>query len=278
MTWRPFAIWVNLAVDLATDYLERLRQRPVFLPMTPDERQELLSAMLSEEGIAPEELLTSIQDHIFTHPMGKLDPKVAPLFAGLERAQSVAVDPHKWLSVPVECGCALVHDKYLLRETFSLVPPYLQLEEGEGFASLPWFSEYGFQQTRGFRALKVWMVLQSAGRQGLVQRIRRHNALAQHLASLVDSASDFERLAPVSLSIVCFRYIPQILKGDEAGIERTNRALAPLVQSSGETFLTSTMLHGQFALRACILHDATTEEDVEALLASVRRAGETRTR
>ncbi len=166
-----------------------------------------------------------------------------------------------------------MRDKQLLRETFSLVPPYLQLKEGEGFANLPWFSEYGFQQTRGFRALKVWMVLQSAGRQSLSLRIRRHNALAQHLASLIESTPDFELLAPVALSIVCFRYIPQTLKGDEAGIERINRALVPLVQSSGETFLTSTVLHGQFALRACILHDATTEEDVEALLESVRRAG-----
>lgn len=206
--------------------------------------------------------------------MGKLDPEVAPLFAGLSRAQSVAIDPHKWLSVPVECGCALVREKHLLRETFSLVPSYLQLEEGKGFANLPWFSEYGFQQTRGFRALKLWMVLQSAGRRGLEQRIQRHNALAQHLASLIDAASDFERVAPVSLSIVCFRYVPQALKGDEAGIERVNRALVPLVQSEGEVFLTSTVLHRQFALRACILHDATTQEDVAALLECVRHAGE----
>ncbi len=397
----------HLAVDMATDYLSQIRQKPVFHPMTPDERQELLGATLTEEGIAPEALLTYIRDHIFTHPMGnghprffgwvnsppaslgiladflaatlnpscaggdhaaiylehcvvrwlmellgfptegsmgllvsggsmasltclvaarhwvakqdgwnireegwqvqhpqlilytseeghscirkavellglgsaairiiptdatfrmdlealkeaihtdrgaglrpfciaasagtvntgaidpldiladicadeglwlhvdgaygaigKLDPTVAPLFAGMERAQSIAIDPHKWLSVPVECGCALVYDKQLLRETFSLVPVYIQMEEGKGFAGLPWFSEYGFQQTRGFRALKLWMVLQSAGRQGLAQRIIRHNTLAQHLASLIDATPDFERLAPVSLSIVCFR-------------------------------------------------------------------------
>ncbi|MBO0782041.1 MAG: amino acid decarboxylase, partial [Ktedonobacteraceae bacterium] len=206
--------------------------------------------------------------------VGKVDPQVAPLFDGMERAQSVAIDPHKWLSVPVECGCALVSDKHLLRETFSLVPPYLQLEEGKGFAHLPWFSEYGFQQTRNFRALKVWMVLQATGRQGLRQRIHQHNMLAQHLAALIDAAPDFERLAPVTLSIVCFRYLPPELKDDGAAIEQMNRALLPLLQSAGEAFLTSTVLHGQFALRACILHDATTLDDLTILLESVRHAAE----
>lgn len=205
---------------------------------------------------------------------GKVDPQVAPLFEGFERAQSVAIDPHKWLSVPVECGCALVSDKHLLRETFSLVPPYLQLEEGKGFANLPWFSEYGFQQTRGFRALKVWMVLQTTGRQGLVQRIQHHNTLARQLASLIDAAPDFERVAPVTLSIVCFRYLPLERKGDEEGIEQMNRALVPLLQLAGEAFLTSTVLHGQFALRACILHDTTTSDDLRILLESVRHAAE----
>jgi glutamate/tyrosine decarboxylase-like PLP-dependent enzyme len=204
--------------------------------------------------------------------IGRVDPQVAPLFEGMERAQSVAIDPHKWLSVPVECGCALVSDKHLLRETFSLIPPYLQLEEGKGFANLPWFSEYGFQQTRGFRALKVWMVLQTLGRQGLVQRIQHHNTLAQHLASLIDAAPDFERVAPVTLSIVCFRYLPPEWKGNEEMIEQINRALVPLLQMAGEAFLTSTVLHGQFALRACILHDATTPNDLNILLESVRHA------
>jgi aromatic-L-amino-acid/L-tryptophan decarboxylase len=207
--------------------------------------------------------------------VGKLDPAVAPSFAGLERVHSLAIDPHKWLSVPVECGCALVYDKRLLRETFSLVPAYLQVEEGKGFAGLPWFSEYGFQQTRGFRALKLWMVLQSVGRQGLAQRISRHNALAQQLASLIDAEPDFERMAPVSLSIVCFRYAPSKLRGNERAIDRLNRAIVPAIQASGEAFLTGTELHDQFALRACILHDATTEADIAALIEIIRQIGET---
>ena len=99
--------------------------------------------------------------------LGVLLAERAPGYAGLARADSLALDPHKWLSVPVECGCVLVRDGALLRETFSLVPAYLRTEEGKGFGGLPWFSEYGFQQTRGFRALKLWMVLQHLGRRGV---------------------------------------------------------------------------------------------------------------
>ena len=78
--------------------------------------------------------------------VGVLDPAVAPRYAGMDRADSLALDPHKWLSVPMECGCALVRDGQLLRDTFSLVPPYVRTEEGKGFGGLPWYAEYGFQQ------------------------------------------------------------------------------------------------------------------------------------
>ena len=92
---------------------------------------------------------------------------------------SLTLDPHKWLSVPVECGAALIRDGALLRETFSLVPPYLRTEEGKGFGGLPWYSEYGFQQTRGFRALKLWSTLLLAGRDGLARHVVGCNALAR---------------------------------------------------------------------------------------------------
>jgi glutamate/tyrosine decarboxylase-like PLP-dependent enzyme len=90
----------------------------------------------------------------------------------------------------------------------SLVPPYVRTEEGKGFGGLPWYAEYGFQQSRGFRALKVWMTLLQAGRDGLATMIARHNALARHLAAIVDAAPDLELAAPGELSIVCFRYVP----------------------------------------------------------------------
>jgi glutamate/tyrosine decarboxylase-like PLP-dependent enzyme len=192
----------------------------------------------------------------------------------MSRVDSLALDPHKWLSVPVECGCALVRDGTMLREAFSLVPPYLRTEEGKGFGGLPWFSEYGFQQTRGFRALKLWAVLRHAGRSGLAALVSRHVALARRLAALVDAAPDLQRLAPVELSVVCFRYAPNDLRGDEERLNAVNKAVMERIQAGGEAFLSGTVLRGQFALRACVLHYGTTEADVAALLDVVRGTGQ----
>ena len=193
--------------------------------------------------------------------------------AGLQRAHSVALDPHKWLSVPVECGAVLVRDGQLLREAFSLVPAYLRTEPDRGVGGLPWFSEYGVQQTRGFRALKLWMTLQHLGRAGVRSLVGRHIALAEHLAGVVDAAVDLERLAPVELSIVCFRYTPPSLRGDDERLNVLNKRVMEHVQASGAAFLTQTTLGGRFALRACVLHYATTEADVAALVDVVREAG-----
>jgi aromatic-L-amino-acid/L-tryptophan decarboxylase len=205
--------------------------------------------------------------------LGILAPGVSSRYAGLDRVDSMALDPHKWLSVPVECGCVLVRDGRLLRDTFSLVPPYIRTEQGRGFGGLPWFSEYGFQQTRGFRALKLWMTLQQAGRTGVAAHVTRHNALAKRLAALIDADPEFERLAPVTLSIVCFRYAPDSLRGDESRLEELNKAIMHEAQAGGEVFLTNAALHGRFALRACILHFDTNEDDVAALVEVVRRIG-----
>jgi len=204
---------------------------------------------------------------------GALDPTVAPRFAGLGRAHSLALDPHKWLSVPVECGCVLLRDGALLRDAFSLVPPYIRTEQGRGFGGLPWFSEYGFQQTRGFRALKLWMVLRHVGRSGVQAVVSRHNALARQLAAAIDSDPDFERLAPVTLSIVCFRYAPAAIRGDENRLNAVNKAIMEAVQAGGEAFVTNAVLRGRFALRACVLHHATTADDIMAMVELVRRLG-----
>jgi aromatic-L-amino-acid decarboxylase len=198
---------------------------------------------------------------------------VAAAGAGLERADSVALDPHKWLSVPVECGAVLVRDGELLRQAFSLVPAYLRTEPDRGFGGLPWFSEYGVQQTRGFRALKLWMTLQHLGRSGVQELVARHIALAEHLARLVDAAPDLERLAPVELSIVCFRYAPAQLRGDDERLNALNKRVMEMVQASGTAFLTQTTLRGRFTLRACVLHYATTAADVAVLVDVVRQTG-----
>lgn len=205
--------------------------------------------------------------------IGVLDPRVAPRYAGLEQVDSLALDPHKWLSVPVECGCALVRDGALLRETFSLVPPYLRTEEGKGFGGLPWFSEFGFQQTRGFRALKLWLTLEQLGREGVTALVSRHRDLAQRLAGAVDAAPDLERLAPVPLGIACFRYAPPALRADGPRLDALNKTLMESLQAEGQVFVTGTVLRGSFALRACVLHYGTTEEDIDALIEIVRRTG-----
>jgi glutamate/tyrosine decarboxylase-like PLP-dependent enzyme len=219
------------------------------------------------------------QEHLWLHidaaygGLGVLAKDRAARYAGMARADSIALDPHKWLSVPVECGCVFVRDGTLLRDTFSFVPPYLRTEEGKGFGGEPWFSEYGVQQTRGFRALKLWMVLQHLGRRGVAALVERHLALAERLAALVDAAPDLERLAPVELSIVCFRYAPRGLRDDAARLDALNKRLMEQVQTDGAAFVTNTMIEGRFALRACILHYATTEDDVTALVDIVRRTG-----
>jgi glutamate/tyrosine decarboxylase-like PLP-dependent enzyme len=194
-------------------------------------------------------------------------------YVGLERADSVVLDPHKWLSVPVECGAVLVRDGRLLREAFSLVPDYLRTEADRGFGGLPWYSEYGIQQTRGFRALKLWMTLKHLGRDGVRELVAHHLSLARHLADLIDAAPDLERLGHVELSIVCFRYVPAALKADDGSLDALNKRVMEEVQASGAAFLTQTTLGGRFALRACVLHYATTESDLAALVGVVRSIG-----
>jgi glutamate/tyrosine decarboxylase-like PLP-dependent enzyme len=206
--------------------------------------------------------------------VGALHPELSETFRGMDRADSLTIDPHKWLSVPVECGCILVRDPELLRRTFSLVPPYLYLEEGKGIGGPPSYAEYGFQQTRGFRALKLWMTLAHAGRDGLRDLIVRHVELARELARAIDAADDFELMAPVQLSVVCFRWTGGKRDDrDDAAIDAANRALEVLVQDDGRTFLTSTVINGRLVLRASVLHHGTTAEDLRTLLAVLRELG-----
>jgi glutamate/tyrosine decarboxylase-like PLP-dependent enzyme len=205
--------------------------------------------------------------------LGAADPSVRAAYRGLERADSLALDPHKWLSVPVECGCALVRDGALLRDTFSFVPPYLRTEEGKGFGGLPWYSEYGFQQTRGFRALKLWMTLEHLGRAGVQALVARHRWLAARLAEMIETSSRLELVAPVPLSVVCFRFVPGAPWSDPE-VDALNKAIVETVQAEGRVFVTGTELRARFALRACVLHYATTEADLAALVDTIEEVGQ----
>ncbi len=201
-----------------------------------------------------------------------LHPELKETFAGLAQADSITMDPHKWLSVPIECGCALVRDRELMRRTFSLVPPYLQTEEGKGVGGPPSYAEFGIQQTRGFRALKVWMVLRHAGRQGIVDLVTRNIALARKLAELVDETPGLRLVTRPQLAVVSFQYVPSE-DADTNRVNAVNRALEHALQTDGRTFVTGTVLGDQFVLRASVLHYATTEEDLRDLVRTVCRIG-----
>ena len=203
--------------------------------------------------------------------IGKLDENAAPSFRGLECADSLALDPHKWLSVPVECGCVLVRHRQLLRDTFSLVPPYLRNEPGKGIGNLPWFAEYGFQQSRGFRALKLWATLAHVGRNGLAKQIARHNTLARYLERRIETMPDLELCSRGKLSIVCFRCRPTAAGAAQQVLDALNKEVMERMQSEGAGFITNAVLGGRFVLRACILHYGTTEEHIDIMLDAVRR-------
>src|SRR5262249_35273363 len=182
------------------------------------------------------------------------------------------LDPHKWLYIPVEAGLVLVRDAEAMRATFSLVPPYIRTAgSATGVFGLPWFSEYGFQQTRGFRALKVWMALKHLGLDGYKRAIEENLALARYLAERVQQTPDLD-LVSTTLSIVCFRFRPAQLEHD-ADIDRLNRELLERLQLGGEAFVTSTELRGRFVLRACIVNHLSSRADVDLMISAVRRIG-----
>lgn len=196
--------------------------------------------------------------------IGVLAEQAAHLYEGMERADSLGLDPHKWMYVPVECGCALVKDQDAMRNAFSLVPAYLRDDR-----QLPWFAEYGPQQTRGFRALKLWLVMQHLGVAGYRQLISRDVALAQLLRAKLAARPDFELVAAGPLSVTCFRYAP----AGAHDLRALNRSLLEIVQSEGQTYLTSTEIGGQFVLRATVVNFRTNEADLDFLLDALAAAG-----
>jgi len=202
---------------------------------------------------------------------GSLDERKKHLFAGLERADSVSLDPHKWLYVPVDAGCLLFHDADAARGPFSAEDAdYIKTHgyaDEEAFA----FWDYGVELSRRFRALKVWMTLQFYGSRRIAAAISEDIALAAYLGELVSNADDFELLAPVELSICCFRYVPSRSMSD-AELDRVNERIMELVQKGGRAYLSNATVNGKFALRACITNFRTTKADIEETVAAVRNA------
>jgi aromatic-L-amino-acid decarboxylase len=204
---------------------------------------------------------------------------VAPEFrwalAGCERADSIVVNPHKWLFTPIDCSAFYCRRPEVLRGAFSLVPEYLHTAESAqgGVHDL---MNYGVQLGRRFRALKLWLVIRYFGWDGLAARIREHVRLGQEFARWVDADPDFERMAPTPFSAVCFRYHPRTLRGQagaEDHLERLNAALLDAVNASGQAYLSHTRLGGRFTLKLAIGNIRTTESHVRAAWELLRATG-----
>jgi len=205
-----------------------------------------------------------------------------PLFASIEEADSLALDPHKWLYLPVDCGCILYRDPEAARGAFAHEAEYTRVigqEADEAFA----FWDYGPELSRRFRALKVWMLLKGVGLQALSDAIEKDLACARHFERLVRNSEDFEMLAPVELSVFCFRHLPARLKRAlataspserekiEEQLDAHNERLLLALQRDGNSYLSNARLRGRFSLRGCVMNYRTTLRDMEILLDDLRR-------
>ena len=193
------------------------------------------------------------------------------LFKGMEQADSIALDPHKWLYLPVDVGCVIYRDPEAARAAFAHEAEYTRMfGEQADEAFVCW--DYGPELSRRFRALKVWMLLKGVGLDRLSKAIEGNLACARHLESMVRASDDFEMVAPVDLSIFCFRHVPaQLRNRSPKQIDRFNERLLVALQRDGSSYLSNTMLNGRFALRGCVLNYRTTLRDMEILLDDLRR-------
>ncbi len=190
----------------------------------------------------------------------RLAPESRPLTEGVERADSITCDGHKWLNVPYDCGFAFVRDAQRLPRTFNIGAPYLPSPDDPR----PNPSSLTPENSRRARALAVWATLRAYGRDGYRAMVERHLALARHLAARVDAEPQFERLADVPLNIVCFRARPDGVAEDE--LDELNRRLGEDLLRDGRVFAGTTTYEGKVAFRPAIVNWRTTESDVEALV------------
>ncbi len=204
--------------------------------------------------------------------IGMLSDTVRPLLTGIERADSIALDLHKWMHVPFEAGCVLVRDEKAHRDSFSLTPEYLEKTEG-GLASGPvWFSEYGIQLSRSFRALKIWMMMKEHGSKKLGRMISRNVDQAQYLGRLIEKSAHLELIAPIGLDIVCYRYNPG--ETDLPTLNHLNRSILIELQEKVIAAPSYTTLNGQYCIRVAIANHRSRYEDFDLLIEQTIRIGQ----
>ncbi|HEX8925177.1 MAG TPA: pyridoxal-dependent decarboxylase, partial [Terriglobales bacterium] len=190
------------------------------------------------------------------------------LFRGMERADSVSLDPHKWLYQPAGCGCLLYREPAAAQRAFSHSGEYvkaLSTDPIEGFA----FFEESMELSRPFRALKLWLSLQYFGLNAFRESIAEDLRLAQVLADAIDDEPRLKRLAPVALSAVCFRYVDA-----KDNLDALNQAILKRVVQRGRVYISNASINGVFALRACIVNHRSTEDDVRAVVSEVLAGAE----
>nr|HAD51833.1 amino acid decarboxylase [Algoriphagus sp.] len=203
--------------------------------------------------------------------LAKLDPVYASRLKAIEEADSVAFDLHKWLYVPYEVGCTLIRDAKKHREAFAITPNYL-LQESRGLSGgLDSINNYGFELSRGFKALKIWMSLKEHGKEKYAAMIAQNNRQAEYLADLVNQNPELELMAPVSMSITCFRMIKPGLSEEQ--LKDLNREILLRLQEEGIASPSSTILNGKYTLRVANVNQRTQMEDMDLLVREVLRIG-----
>lgn len=201
-------------------------------------------------------------------------PEWKEQFAGLDQADSIAFDPHKWLYTPLEAGCVLVKNPADLTATFSSHPAYYNFDNTDQPDRLNYY-EFGFQNSRGFRALKVWLGLRQAGRTGYIRMIRENIRLSQQLFQGAQASPALEAVSQ-SLSIACFRFHPHSGSArplDEAGLNQLNTELLNQLQREGRVFLSPAVVGEKYCLRSCLVNFRTTEEDIREMIAIIEETG-----
>jgi glutamate/tyrosine decarboxylase-like PLP-dependent enzyme len=194
-------------------------------------------------------------------------PELAPVLSGLARADTIALDPHKWLYAPVEAGCVLARDPSLLIQAFSFRPPYYRFDEDNQGLEINYY-EHGLQNSRAFRALKVWLALRQVGRTGYVQMVRDDIALARRLFDCAAAHPELEA-ATIGLSVATFRYLPPDVRESADDPDSTsylndlNAAILDRLQAGGEVYVSNAIVDGRFLLRACVVNFRTTPVDID---------------
>ena len=204
-----------------------------------------------------------------------LTDDLRPLFKGIERADSIAFDPHKWLYAPRAAGCLLIRDLQLLADAFAVQPTYIYQDRERTDRGID-LGLLGPEFTRSFLSFKVWVSLLAHGRAAYARRIAHDAALARYLGARVHERPDFELMTPVSLSICCFRYIPPDLSampGRDEYLDRLNERLMTAIQLDGRAFCSNAVLHGRFTLRVCIVNYRTEASDLDTLLGVAAELG-----